>query len=208
MRTRIGCVLLGAAIATAGCSSSTGEGGGGPPAGPTPLLLATTAPPLCADSTGAWFKKDPAGQDSTIALVFPESGATCQGSTQDFIRLKIKPTSLLRYPDGNLIANGDSVFISLKWLGLSSILFELKPSGLQFDPAERAELKIEYDEAGDDLNHDDNVDEQDDDIEHRLDIWRQEAPDSPFVRVGTGKIEDSKEIEAKLTGFSRFMIAY
>jgi len=207
MRKHARTILLGAAI-VAGCSDSTGEGGGGGNGAPTPLLLAATAPDLCADSTGAWFKKDPAGQDSTIALVFPEVGSDCQGSTEDFIRLTLKKTSLWRYPDGNLIADGDSVFISLKWVGNDSILFELKPSGLQFDVDNRAELKIEYGEAGDDLNGDGDVDSEDAEIEHRLDIWRQAQPGDPFVRVGTGKIEDSNEIEAKLTGFSRFMIAY
>jgi hypothetical protein len=200
-------MLLGAIIATAGCSDSTGEGGGGntPPAA---LLLAATAPNLCADSTGAWFKKDPAGQDSAIALVFPEAGVDCLGNTEDFARLELKNVSLLRYPDGNLIANGDSVFISLKWVGNNSILFELKPSGLQFDPDNPAKLKIEYGEAGEDLNDDGNVDAEDEEIEHRLDIFRQAQPGAPWVPIGTGKIEDSNEIEAKLYGFSRFMIAY
>jgi hypothetical protein len=207
MRTHARTILLGAAI-VAGCSDSTGEGGGGSGT-PTPLLLSAAAPALCADSTGAWFRKDPInGQDSTIALVFPEVGSTCQGSTEDFIRLTLKKTSLLRYPDGNLIANGDSVFISVKWVGSDSILFELKPSGLQFNPAEPAELKIEYDEAGPDLDRDGDVDAEDTEVEHRLDIWRQAQAGAPFVRVGTGKIEDSNEIEAQLTGFSRFMIAY
>lgn len=200
--------MLGAAIAIAGCSDSTGEGGGGNDP-PTTLLLAATAPDLCADSTGAWFKKDPAGQDSAIALIFPEPGGTnCLTNTEDFARLELKNISLLRYPDGNLIANGDSVFISLKWVGNDSILFELKPSGLQFDPDNPARLKIEYDEASDDLNHDNNVDAEDVDIEHRLDIFRQAQPGAPWVPIGTGKIEDSNEIEAKLYGFSRFMIAY
>ena len=199
-------ILLGAAIATAGCSDSTGEGGGNGP--PTALLLSAAAPSLCADSTGAWFKKDPAGQDSAIALVFPEVPPDCQGNTEDFVRLELKNISLLRYPDGNLIANGDSVFISLKWVGNDSILFELKPTGLQFDPDNPAKLKIEYDEAGDDLNDDGDVDAEDDDVEHRLDIFRQAQPGAPWVPIGTGKIEGSNEIEAKLYGFSRFMIAY
>lgn len=206
MRDHVRHVLLTAAIVTAGCSSdSTNEGG---TETPTPLLLAATAPALCSDSAGAWFKKDPAGPDSTIALVFPENPPDCQGSTHDFLRLKLKGNSLSRYPDGTLIANGDSVFISVKWVGNDSILFELKPSGLQFDQDDRAELKIEYDEVGDDLNHDGDHDEEDDDIERRLDIYRQEHPGAPFVRVGTGKIEEEHEIEAKLSGFSRFMIAY
>jgi hypothetical protein len=208
MRHRTHTALLAAALIAA-CSDSTGGGGGRNDL--TFLRLAGAAPPLCADSNGAKFGKDPAGQDQEIALVFPVSGnlADCAGgATEDFLRLKLKKISLLRYPDGNLIANGDSVFIYVKWVGSDSILFDLQPTGLVFDPDDPAELKIEYGEASDDLNHDGNVDGEDDTIEHELDIWRQERPGDPFVRVGTAKAEDSNEIEAKLNGFSRYAIAY
>lgn len=198
------------ALTAAACSdSSNSPGTPGPDL--TFLLLANTAPPLCADSTGAWFVKDPAGEDKEIALKFPESGnlADCaSGSTEDFLRLKIAKLSLYRRPDSTLISNGDSVFISVKWVGNDSILFELKPSGLQFSLSDPAKLKIEYGEAGPDLNDDNVVDGEDDAVEHRLDIWRQERPGDDYFRVGTGKIEDSNEIEAELNGFSRFAIAY
>lgn len=203
--------LIAVLSLAAACSDSTGSDGGTPGSDLTFLRLAPTAPPLCADSTGAWFVKDPAGEDKEIALGFPESGnlADCPGGeTEDFIRLKVGKMSLLRRPDSSLISNGDSVFISLKWVGADSILFELKPSGLLFDPSDPAELKIEYGEAGDDLNHDNRVDDEDHAIETKLDIFRQEHPGDPFFRVGTAKIEESNEIEAKLNGFSRFAIAY
>jgi hypothetical protein len=216
MKHRIRRSLFAAALVAAGaaCSDSTGGGGGGR-TDLTFLRLAATAPPLCADSTGAKFGKDPNGQDQDIALIFPVSGnlqdcpnGATPGPTEDFLRLKLKKTSLLRYPDGNLIANGDSVFIYVKWVGSGSILFDLQPTGLLFSLAEPAELRIEYGEASDDLNHDGQVDTEDTAIEHQLDIWRQEKPGDPFVRVGTGKAEDSNEIEARLNGFSRYAIAY
>lgn len=194
------------------CADSTGGGGGGkPPSALNIIRLADTAPPLCADSTGGWVTRDPAGQSTEFALVFPESGnlADCNGgSTEDFLRLKIEKDAIQRRPDGSLIADGDSVFISVKWVGNDSLLFDLQPSGLVFDPANPAELKIEYGEAGSDLNDDGNTDGEDDDIETRLDIWRQEQPGDDFVRVGTAKLEDENEIEAKLNGFSRYAIAY
>ena len=205
-------LLLAALVAAAACSDSTGGGGvGTPPGNLNYLRLASNAPPLCADSAGAKFGKDPNGQDQEIALFFPVSGnlADCAGgATKDFLRLKLKSTSLLRYPDGNLIADGDSVFISVKWVGSDSILFDLQPTGLLFDPQDPAELKIEYGEASDDLNHDSHVDGEDSTIEQHLDIWRQERPGDDFIRVGTAKSEDAKEIEAKLNGFSRYAIAY
>lgn len=205
--------LATALLAAAGaCADSTGGGGGGtPPDQLTYLTLPDTAPALCADSTGGWAVKDPNAQDFEIALEFPESGdpADCLGGqTEDFIRLKIEKLALLRRPDGTLISTGDSVFISVKWVGSDSILFDLEPSGLTFDPAKPADLKIEYGELGDDLDGDGDSDADDDDIEQRIDIWRQAEPGDPFVKVGTGKLEDENEIEAKLNGFSRYAIAY
>jgi hypothetical protein len=203
--------LAALALALPACSNSTGADDGTPGSDLTFLRLTDTAPPLCADSTGAWFVKDPAGEDKEIALTFPESGnvADCaSGETEDFLRLKVGKMSLFRRPDSTLISNGDSVFVSVKWVGSDSILFVLQPSGLQFSPGDPAELKIEYGEAGDDLNDDDHVDEEDDAIEDRLDIYRQERADDPWFRVGTAKIEEDREIEAKLNGFSRFAIAY
>ena len=57
-------------------------------------------------------------------------------------------------------------------------------------------------------NEDGDVDEEDDHIETILGIWRQEQPGDPFVRLGSVKVEDQEELEAKLTGFSRYAIAY
>jgi hypothetical protein len=214
MRHSLRTLTLAGALAAgaAACSDSAGGGGGGTPPGDlTYILLPDTAPALCADSTGGWAVKDPNGQDFEIALIFPESGdpADCNGgSTEDFLRLKIEKLALLRRPDSSLISNGDSVFISVKWVGADSILFDLEPSGLLFDPAKPAELKIEYAEVGDDFDHDGDSDSVDDDIEQQIDIWRQRRPGDPFVRVGTGKIEEDNEIEAKLNGFSRYAIAY
>jgi hypothetical protein len=204
--------LLAVALVASACTDSTGGGTTRPPTDLTVIRLAPTAPPLCSDSVGAKFGKDPNGQDQEIALVFPQSGnladCTVAGMTEDFLRLKLKPLSLLRRPDSSLIANGDSVFIYVKWVGSDSILFDLQPSGLIFDPTVPAQLRIEYGEAGNDLNHDNRVDAEDTTIEHELDLWRQEHPGDPYVRVGTGKAEDTNEIEARLNGFSRYAIAY
>ena len=88
------------------------------------------------------------------------------------------------------------------------LLFGLQPTGLKFSTAKPAELKIRYAQADDDLNEDGEVDEQDDQIETILGIWRQEQPGQPFVRLGSVKVEEQQELEAMLTGFSRYAIAY
>lgn len=201
--------LFPAALLVAGvlaCSESNGGDDNTLPPGRLNFLrLAPTAPALCADSIGFWAYK---GIGVDTALVFPEVGSTCAGSTEDFVRFKLDQASLKAYPDGSPIQVGDSVFISIVWVGNDSILFHLEPTGLQFDPAQPAKLKIEYGEAGTDLDDDGDTDAEDDAIETQLDIWRQPTLLDNYTRVGTAQFEDGDEIEADLNGFSRYAIAY
>jgi hypothetical protein len=99
------------------------------------------------------------------------------------------------------------VLVTIKVVDPALILFDLEPTGLQFSSAEPAELKIKYAEADDDYDDDGDDDEDDDEIELRLGIWRQENPGDPFVRLGTLRGDDD-DLEADLTGFSRYAIAY
>ena len=140
--------LGSAVVLLAGCSDSTG---GGtiivPPGNLNYLHVASTAPPLCADSVGEWFVKNPSGSDHELALTFPENGDSlncASGNTEDFIRLKVDKDGLSERPDGSAIADGDSVFISIVWVGGDSVLFHLTPTGLAFDPAKPTELKISF----------------------------------------------------------------
>jgi hypothetical protein len=90
----------------------------------------------------------------------------------------------------------------------AQMLFELEPSGLKFNPAVPAELKIHYDHADGDLNDDGVSDGEDTAIESTLAIWRQENPGDPFVRLASVLSLDLDEAEAELTGFSRYALAY
>jgi hypothetical protein len=196
-------VSLGLSLA---CSDSTSSGGGTkPPSQLTFLTLAATAPALCETSISFWAFS---GEAVDTALQFPQAGSDCQGSREDFLRLKIDQTTLLAYPDGTPFQPGDSVLITMSWVGNDSILFHLEPTGLLFDPTRPAELKIEYAEAGTDLNGDGSTNSEDDAVEHRLDIWRQPTLADDYAKVGVAKFEDIDEIEAKLNGFSRYAIAY
>jgi len=200
--------LTALVAALAACAdSNSGDGGGNtvPPDQLTFIRLAATAPDLCADTVRFWAQR---GTGIEGALVFPEPGDDCNGSTEDFVRLKLDAQSLRAYPDGTPFQPGDSVLITLAWVGNDSILVHLEPTGLLFDPAHPAELKIEYAETGGDLDDDGDVDGDDDSIEQRIDIWRQPTLVDDYTRVGTAKFEDTDEIEAKLNGFSRYALAY
>lgn len=207
MKTKLHLPIL-AALAAA-CSNATDNGGGivRPPDQLSYLTLAPTAPALCANSVTFEATK---GVGVEAALQFPEAGepADCSGGTEDFVRFKLNDQSLLRLPNGTLLQDGDKVTITMTWVGNDTVMVQLEPTGLVFDPAHPAELRIEYEEASDDLDHDGSVTAADTTIEHEIGLWRQEIPGDPFTRIGSIKSEEFNEFEAELNGFSRYAIAY
>lgn len=205
-RSRASLAAIALALAL-GCSSDDmpqpdSPGSEKPPAELTVARLADTAPPLEESSVSFWAVK---GQQAEQKLYFQDSGG---GRGEEYLSLKLDDESLLSRPDGSAIAEGDSVLITITVEDPALLLFELQPTGLKFSPGDPAELKIRYAHADDDLNEDGDVDEEDDHLETILGIWRQEQPGDPFVRLGSVKVEGQEELEAELTGFSRYAIAY
>ena len=206
MKTRHYLFLL--AALSAGCSNSTDNGGTvRPPDQLNFLTLALTAPALCSNSVTFEATK---GVTAEAALQFPEAGepADCSGGTEDFVRLKIDAQSLKQLPDGTPLQDGDKVTITMTWVGSDTVMVQLEPTGLVFNPAKPAELNIEYEQVSDDLDHDGSVTQADTTIENEMGLWRQPTLVDPFTLIGSVKFEDSNEMEAKLNGFSRYAIAY
>lgn len=166
------------------------------------LQLAQNAPPLW-NSQASFFAVR--GEDREARLFFQDATG---GQGEKYLRLRIPSAALLTRPDGTPFAVGDSILITVTVVDVQQILFQLEPSGLRFDPADPAELDIDYGQAGDDYDLDGDVDAEDDRIETELAIWRQEVVGGVFERLGSVKFEDLKEIDVDLTGFTRYAIAY
>jgi hypothetical protein len=130
------------------------------------------------------------------------------GLGSEYLRLIIPRDALLAYPDGTPFATRDSVLVTIRVADPGRILFEMEPSGLRFDPSAMPELRIRYDVAEDDLDHNGHHDATDDSIANHLGIWRQEAPGDPFFRLESVVARNNHEVRANLTGFSRYAIAY
>lgn len=202
---------LSVAVAMAlaiGCSTDSGApspndpGSERPPDGLTVARLSTSAPPLEESTVSFWAVK---GQSVEQKLYFLDD----QGQRgEEYLALKLEDESLSLRPDGSAIAEGDSVLITITVEDPALLLFSLQPTGLKFSAEKPAELKIRYAHADDDFNEDGDVDGEDSHLETILGIWRQELPGQPFVRLGSVKVEDEEELEAKLNGFSRYAIAY
>ena len=88
------------------------------------------------------------------------------------------------------------------------MMFQIEPSGLKFNPANPAELRISYAATGGDLDNDGDHDSADDSLEARLAIWRQETPGTPFQRLSSLISTSDHDVRANLTGFSRYAVSY
>ena len=188
-------------IGLARCGDSTGPDTRDPTA-LNIVRLPANHPPFFNDSVAFYAK---VGRNDVGTIYFQEAGG---GRGEKFAEIRITDRSLAARPDGTPFAAGDSILIVMKVADQSQLLVELQPSGLKFTSRDPAELKIEYEATGGDLDHDGRVDERDGEIEQKLAIWRQEKPGDRFVKIGTVKTEGLRELEAKLTSFSRYAIAY
>ena len=179
-------------LATAACSDATAPVETRPPAQLNILRLLPTAPPLLANDTTFTACR---GQGAEGRLVFNDGSG---GEGEEFARLTLDGASLLTKPDGTPFARGECVQITMALDDPTQILVRLEPSGLRFDPAHPAQLKLEYGEA-------EGVDST---VEAKISIWRQENLGDPFVRIGSAVIENLQEVDADLLGFSRYALAY
>jgi hypothetical protein len=208
MRVGIKSLLLaGGLIIAAACTDGTNPNGGGPrPADSlTILTLAQGHPPLTTQSISFWAKFD---QDTEAEIGFQVTPT----ETESYLRLRVDKLSLFKYPDGTLFGPGDSVLITINVIDQDSLYFEFLPSGLRFSPVRPAELRIEYNHAGEtiegDFNGDGLVNGADDQIETELDLWVQETPGGVFTGLDAILEFEFDEVEADIFGFSRFALAY
>ena len=196
------CAVLAGLILSCSDPSEPDAGDSKDPAQLNIIRLADTSPPLLNAVDSFYAVR---GEDREVRIFFADVEG---GEGEEYLRLRINARSLLARPDGTPFQEGDSVLVHVQVVDPTQLLFDLQPTGLRFSTADPAELKIHYDHANDDFNDDGRVDQEDDSIETTLGIWRQENPGDPFVRLGSAVVEDLKEIDGDLQGFSRYALAY
>lgn len=188
----------------AACSDPTS-----PPPNPVPssqlhfLIQAPTAPALLARSYSFWAKS---GEDREVRFYYV--GAAPGDSGDEFLRFKVPAQALLRRPDGTLFAPGDSILITVQVADSTKFILGFEPSGLVFSAADPAQLEIEYHNADHDFNQDGVVNAVDDSIEHRIGTWKREASDTLWTGTSSVKYEEYDEIDAKITSFTQYAVAW
>lgn len=201
--------LLAALLATAlvACSSDsfTPSADDGPTDKSESLLsVIAVAPTALPEATVVTFYAVK-GQDREQRLYTTRPDG---GRGDEYLRFTLDGKTLLARPDGRPFINGDSVLITISVLDQSRMMFQFEPSGLKFNPANPAELRISYAAAGGDLDNDGDHDSTDDSLETRLAIWRQETPGTPFHRLSSLISTADHDVRADLTGFSRYAVSY
>ena len=197
--------LLAATLAAAAVSCSDGSGptdDSRPPGELNVVRVAPTGGALFNPVDSFYAKK---GENREIRIFFQDDAGA---AGEEYLRLRVDAQSLLARPDGTPFLAGDSILIGVRVVDPTQMLFEFTPSGLQFSPIEPAQRKIHYDHAAGDINDDGLVDAEDQGLELRLAIWRQEQPGDPFVRLVSLLDEEVDECDADLTGFTRYAMAY
>ena len=160
-------------------------------------------PTLATSTTSFWAK---VGDNSEVRLYYrPRAGRT---DSTEYLRFRVRNRSLLRRPDGSSFGPNDSLLITLRVTDPVALVVEFSPAGLLFDPNEPAELKLSFKERGGDLNDDGRSDSSDDSVRTRLAIWKQESLGLPWVKLSTTLVVGNDEVEARLTGFTSYAIAY
>lgn len=167
------------------------------------LRPALNAPPLSNPTVSFYARR---GEDREVFMYYRPKPGTSDSTL--FMRFKVPGASLARRPDGTAIQMGDSVRITIQVSDPARLILDFQPSGLRFSDNTPAELKIDFQEANDDLDGDGDVDAEDDAHERKLSIWRQEAPGLPWTRLSSFVDFTSEKVEAKLIGFTGYAISF
>ena len=185
--------------------TSGGSGGGSAPSGTDSirfLRVAANAPALEADSLAFWAVQ---GEEREVELNYlPTSG----NSQQRFLRFRVRKQTQMRRPDGSLIANGDSIRITIRVVDAARLLTKFEPAGLRFEGGGSARLWLSYAEVGEDLDGDGSVSSADSTVAQALSIYRRETVTAPWFRVTSTHDLVLDELQATITGFTNYVIAY
>ena len=188
-------------VATVGCSELFGPDEPTVEDGDLTIIpVAPNAPPLTATEVSFWAVKGE-HREVQIQYRYPNGGlGKC-------LRFVVPSNALLRHPDRRLVASGDSVQITVKVIDPELFLFEFSPNRLEFDPNQPARLEIRYQLAAQDLDRDGDVDADDAAIRSRFKLWKQERVGQGWQEVRSTRDDNTNEIQADITGFTRYALA-
>ena len=161
------------------------------------LQLSPSAPPLQATTVSFYAKK---GEDREVRVQFQNG--------EDYLRFRVFGNSLLQRPDGSQFAQGDSILITITVTDPKKLQADFQPAGLTFSSSAPARLQFEFGECDGDINGDGVVDATDVALLPQISTWRQETPTDPWTKVSSTVEANISEVQAFITGFTGYALAY
>jgi len=182
----------------AGCSDSTAPANVEKPASDLHFLrLSASAPAIQATTVSFYAKK---GEDREIRVRFQNG--------EDYLRFRVFANSLAQRPDGSAFATGDSIQITITITDPTKLAADFQPAGLKFSTSNPARLQFEFGECDKDLNGDGVINATDTALVPLISTWRQETANAPWVKVSSVVEVEINEVQADITGFTGYALAY
>ena len=161
------------------------------------LQLSPLAPALQATTVSFYAKK---GEDREARVKFQNG--------EDYLRFRVFGNSLSQRPDGSAFAQGDSILITITVTDPTKLQADFQPAGLKFSSSAPARLQFEFGECDGDINGDGVVNAADTALLPLISTWRQETPGAPWIKVSSTVQTDISEVQAFITGFTGYALAY
>jgi len=188
-------------VSAAACTNSSGPV---PPRATLRVIVQDSTYKPLLSTQGSFYAK--VGEQREVRLVYQGSLATDSGA--EFLRFEVPADGLYRKPDGTTFGPGDSIRITVTVVDPKKFLFDFQPSGLQFNPSQPAQLRVEYHYADPDFNGDGLIDSRDAEIETELSLWRREPPDTLWFTAPAAKSVELEEFDAGILSFSQYAVAW
>jgi hypothetical protein len=163
----------------------------------------TSAPVLLSDSVSFYAV---AGQGRQVKMYY--QGAAPGDTGETLLEFEVPDNALLKRPNGTAFQPGDSVLITITVTTPGRFQFTFGPSGLTFNPASPARLKIEYGHCDHDFNDDGQVDPADSTVQTLLDVWRRETGDTLWTKLGGVNLDDDAEVSVNVLSFTEYALAW
>ena len=192
--------LAATVFAIAACNSVTDAKTNTKPQSDLTFLRPAPGSPALVDSSVSFYAVK--GQDREVHLLFANTGG------EEYVRFKVPSEALYKRPDGTLFAAGDSILITVSVVDPTKVMVDFQPSGLKFDPAHPASLRINFGEADDDYNDDGVVNSADTAVVPKFAIWHSESGSTKWTQNSSLVSEEFTEVEGEINGFSNYAIAY
>ncbi|HEX6558194.1 MAG TPA: hypothetical protein VF021_02005 [Longimicrobiales bacterium] len=184
-----------AVLLWAACSDSTNPDNGAVAESDLNIVRFTSTNAVTVKTASFWAVR---GQNRKLEMFYANGDR--------FLEFESRNESLLARPNGTLFATGDSVLITVTLDPTDRIIVHFEPSGLTFNPADPARLKINYKQANRDIDNDGDQDSHDLQLEATLRIWEQERTGLPWLPLVTLRL-DAEELEGRVLGFTGFAMA-